>query len=177
VTPPESVPADIVDLVRWRSEWATDLALAVAGSLPELAPYMPWATPTYGLEDARTYIAGSIADWESGVNWNYAIRTPAGDVIGSTGLMTRMGPGVLEIGYWLHSGHAGRGCATAAAFALAGVGLAVAGIESVVIRHDAANAASGRVAEKAGFVRIGEVASGLDLPASSATEVRWERRA
>jgi len=112
----------------------------------------------------------------AGVNWNYAIVTRTGEVVGSTGLMTRMGPGVLEIGYWLHTGHAGRGYATAAARALADVGLVQPGVESVLIRHDAANVASGRVAEKAGFVRIAEIASTIDVPEGSGIEVRWERR-
>jgi ribosomal-protein-serine acetyltransferase len=174
MTPPESVPTDVVELVRWRTDWASGLARAVQASLPELAPYMPWATPSYGLADAETYIAASITDWESGVNWNYAIRTPSGEVIGSAGLMTRLGPGVLEIGYWLHSGHAGRGYATCAATALADVGLAVAAIDTVVIRHDAANLASGRVAEKAGFARIGALAP-ISGAGGSITDVRWER--
>jgi len=176
VTLPESVPADVVDLERWRAEWAAALASAVEASLPELAPYTPWAIPAYGIGDARTYIDASIADWDAGLNWNYAIVTRTGEVVGSTGLMTRMGPGVLEIGYWLHTGHAGRGYATAAARALADVGLVQPGVESVLIRHDAANVASGRVAEKAGFVRIAEIASTIDVPEGSGIEVRWERR-
>lgn len=171
--PPESVPTDVVDLVRWRMEWVPPLASAVAASLPELAPYMPWATPAYGLGDASTYIESSIVDWDAGTNWNYAIITRAGEVVGSTGLMTRQGPHVLEIGYWLHSAHAGHGYATAAAQALAGVGLAQPGIETVVIRHDAANVASGRVAEKAGFIRVSTHA----VPDGCGLEVRWERRA
>lgn len=134
---------------------------------------MPWATPAYGLGDARTYIDASIADWDAGTNWNYAIVTRTGEVIGSAGLMTRMGPAVLEIGYWLHSGHAGRGHATAAALALAELGLAQPGIASVLIRHDSANVASGRVAEKAGFARVAMV----DVPDGSGSDVRWERRA
>lgn len=173
MTPPETVPTDVVDLVRWRSEWASSLASAVEASLPELAPYMPWVTPAYGLDDARTYIDGSIADWGAGTNWNYAIVTRTGQVVGSTGLMTRLGPRVLEIGYWLDTGHAGRGYATAAAEALAEIGLAQPGVETVVIRHDAANLASGRVAEKAGFVRVATVA----VTDGSGLEVRWERRA
>lgn len=172
VAPPESVPADGVDLIRWRVEWASSLASAVEASLPELVPYMPWATPAYGLGDARTYINGSAVDWDAGISWNYAIRTHAGEVVGSTGLMTRLGPGVLEIGYWLQSDRAGRGYATAVARALAATGLAQPGIDAVVIRHDAANLASGRVAEKAGFARVATV----DVRDGSGVEVRWERR-
>ena len=65
--------------------------------------------------------------------------------------MTRMGPGILEIGYWVHSAYAGRGIATAAAGALAEAGAGLDGIERIAIKHDIANPASGRVAEKLGF--------------------------
>lgn len=87
-----------------------------------------------------------------------------------------MGPGMLEIGYWLHTGHTGRGYATAVARALADVGLAQPGIGTVLIRHDAANVASGRVAGRAGFVRIADIASTIDVPGGSGIEVRWQRR-
>ena len=150
VTLPESVPAGVVDLVCWRVEWAAALASAVEASLPELAP--PGSTGTTRSSPAPARSSGS------------------------TGLMTRMGPGVLEIGYWLHTGHAGRGYATAAARALADLGLAQPGIGSVLIRHDAANVASGRGAEKAGFLRIADIPSTIDVPDGPGIEVRWERR-
>jgi RimJ/RimL family protein N-acetyltransferase len=39
-------------------------------------------------------------------------------VIGSSGLMRRIGPGGLDIGYWLHPAWTGKGLATTAVAAL-----------------------------------------------------------
>jgi RimJ/RimL family protein N-acetyltransferase len=60
--------------------------------------------------------------------------------------------------------------------ALAEVGLAMPGIERVAIKHDPANPASGRVAEKAGFVKVDEVAVEARAPGQTGIEWVWERR-
>jgi RimJ/RimL family protein N-acetyltransferase len=137
---------------------------------------MPWATDEYGLAESRDYIARSVAEWDRHETFNYAILSARGEVIGSSGLMTRMGEGVLEIGYWVHTAHTGHGHATATARALADVALSLPGVDRAAIRHDPANAASARVAEKAGFVRVGEVIKEPAAPDQSGVEWVWERR-
>jgi RimJ/RimL family protein N-acetyltransferase len=87
-----------------------------------------------------------------------------------------MGEGVLEIGYWIHSARTGRGYATVVASALAEAALALPGIDRAAIRHDPANAASGRVADKAGFVHVGEVVHEPTAPGETGTHWVWERR-
>jgi ribosomal-protein-serine acetyltransferase len=173
--PPERIDLAAVTLRRWQPELAEDLQAAVEASLPELRPFMPWATDDHGIDQGREYIARSVAEWDRHENFNYAILTTDGQVIGSCGLMTRMGEGVLEIGYWVHSAHAGRGHATAVAGALADAALALPGIDRVAIKHDPANPASGRVAEKAGFAHVGEVAHEPTAPAETGTHWIWER--
>lgn len=138
-------------LKRWEPEWAGELAAAVRESLPELQPWMPWAIDTYGVTEAREYTELSVANWAKGTEFNYAIFTTVGELIGATGLMTRMGPGILEIGYWTSTPYAGRGHMTAAVKALTRVALTLPGVNRIVIKHNVANVASGRVAAKAGF--------------------------
>jgi Acetyltransferase (GNAT) domain len=75
---------------------------------------------------------------------SYAITT-ADAVVGSCGLMRRIGPGGLEIGYWLHPAYTGRGLATTAVAALMGQAFTLEDIDRVEIVHDAANTASGGV--------------------------------
>lgn len=174
--PPETIDAGPVTLRRWRPEWAAATQAAVEASLPELRPFMPWATDDHDLAASAEYIARSNREWDAGETFNYAILLDD-TVIGSTGLMTRMGPGVLEIGYWVHSAHAGKGIASAVADTLAAVGLALPGIERVAIKHDPANPASGRVAEKAGFTRAGETPAEVRAPGQTGVEWIWERRA
>lgn len=178
VAPPEQIHLQGLVLRRWRPDWADPLQAAVDASLPELRPFMPWATDDHGIEQGREYIGRSVAEWDRHENFNYAIFTADDDeqLIGSCGLMTRMGEGVLEIGYWVHSAHTGRGHATAIAGALADAALALPGIDRVAIKHDPANTASGRVAEKAGFAHVGEVAHEPTAPGETGTHWVWERR-
>src|SRR3712207_441644 len=139
--PPETINAGELVLKRWRPEWADEAATAVRESLPELRPFLPWAHDDYDADASRAFITMSVDKWVEGTEFNYAIFTTVGDLIGSIGLMTRMGPGVLEIGYWLRTPYTGRGHMTAAVNALARVALTLPGIDRVAIRHDAANAA------------------------------------
>jgi RimJ/RimL family protein N-acetyltransferase len=151
---PEMINAGQLVLKRWEPEWAAEAAAAVSESLPELKPFLPWAQDGYGVEESATFIRMSVENWAAGTEFNYAIFTTTGDLIGTIGLMTRLGPGTMEIGYWMRTAWAGRGHMTAAVSALTRVAVALPGVERVVIRYDAANKASGAVAAKAGFVEV-----------------------
>lgn len=175
--PPETIDAGDLVLRRWQPDWAGEAAAAVRESLPELKPFLPWATDGYDLDESRTFIETSASDWDKGTAFNYGIFDAAGDVVGGIGLMTRMGPGVLEIGYWTRTTRTGRGHMTAAVEALARVALALPGIERVAIRHDAANPASAAVATKAGFVEVRREDSAPEAPGETGTDVIRERRA
>jgi ribosomal-protein-serine acetyltransferase len=176
VAPPEDIDPPGLTLRRWRPEWAEALQEAVEASLPELRPFMPWATDDYGLAESRDYLSRCVAEWDRHEGFNYAILGARGEILGSSGLMTRMGEGVLEIGYWVHSAHTGHGHATVTARALADVALSLPGVDRAAIRHDVANPASGRVAEKAGFARVGEVVKEPSAPGETGVDWIWERR-
>jgi len=64
----------------------------------------------------------------------------------------------------------------ATSFATTDEGLRQPDIERVVIKNDVANEASGRVAAKAGFVRIGEEEVEAKAAAETGVHVLWERR-
>jgi ribosomal-protein-serine acetyltransferase len=170
---PETIEADPILLRRWSVDHAESLDQAINESLPELMRFMPWATADHDFDATKGYLARSCNEWESGENFNYAILTGGGDVVGSCGLMSRQGPGVLEIGYWVHSGHTGQGYATAAALALTEAGLKRPDVDRVEIHHDVENPASGRVAAKAGFVRLGPIKADIKAPADSGTHLVW----
>jgi ribosomal-protein-serine acetyltransferase len=175
--PPEMINAGDVVLKRWEPAWAEEGAIAVRESLPQLAPFLPWATDAYDVEASRAFIEKSVAEWAEGTAFNYGIFTTAGDLVGGIGLMTRMGPGVLEVGYWMRTAYTGRGYMTAAVEAVTRVGLTLPGIERVAIRHDVANAASAAVATKAGFVEVSRVEREPAAPGETGTDVIRERRA
>jgi RimJ/RimL family protein N-acetyltransferase len=78
-------------------------------------------------------------------------------VVAAVVLMRRVGPGGLELGYWVRSDRAGQGLATELAGAAAEAALALPDVERVEIHCDVANGASGRVAAKLGFTLDREV--------------------
>jgi ribosomal-protein-serine acetyltransferase len=173
---PETIDAGELLLKRWEPAYAEAAAKGVRNSLPQLKPFMPWAHDGYDVADSRSFIEQSAKEWAEGSAFYYAVFTKAGELVGSCGLMTRMGADTLEIGYWIHSGHTGRGYASAAAIAVSRVGLALPGIERMVIRHDAANPASGAVAAKAGFREVERVHRDPEAPGETGVDVFWERR-
>jgi RimJ/RimL family protein N-acetyltransferase len=154
--PDECLTEGTAELRRWRAseDTARTLAQAVTESLPELRPWMPWATPGYGVAEAREYLASCEQNWESGQEWNYAILAD-GELAGGTGLMPRIGPGGLEIGYWVHSAYRRQGLATAASAALCRAAFGLPGIDRVEIHHDVRNVASGGIPRKLGFTEVG----------------------
>ncbi|MFG1665053.1 GNAT family N-acetyltransferase [Streptomyces sp. Y7] len=102
------------------------------------------------------FLAHSAEAWASGQEYNYAI-TSGGIVVGSCGLHRRIGPGGLDIGYWLHHAWTGKGLATMAAAALAQAGRELPGIDRIEIHHDEANSASGAIARRLGFRKFDRV--------------------
>jgi ribosomal-protein-serine acetyltransferase len=172
-TPDETLCNGAVSLRRWR---AGDAGLAfrlVRESLAELRPWMPWATDGYGLDDSREYLQRCEDDWAKATAFQYLILED-GEPAGSAGLMARIGDGGLEIGYWVHPAHTGRGVATAASAALTEAALALPGIDRVEIHHDELNLASGRVPAKLGYSCLGTAESQVELaPGDSGISKVW----
>ncbi|MFI5841217.1 GNAT family N-acetyltransferase [Catenuloplanes sp. NPDC051500] len=84
------------------------------------------------------------------------VDTVSGDIVGSTGLRdTDWAAGSSEIGYGVRTDRRGRGHATEAAGAVARWALTAGGLRRIVLHARADNAASLRVAAKAGFHREG----------------------
>jgi RimJ/RimL family protein N-acetyltransferase len=171
--PCEILTSGQVALRRWRAADADTVYQVVMQSLEHLLPWMPWASG-YRRNDAVRFTAQSEQDWESGVAYQYAITTDDA-VIGSCGLMRRIGPGGLEIGYWLHPAYTGRGLATAAAAALVRQAFALPDIDRVEIVHDEANTASGGVPRRLGFTEIERRTRprGAVAPGEVGIEVVW----
>lgn len=151
--PPELVDAGPAMLRRWRAEDLEAGSEAVFASLEHLRPWMPWAVDFSRASQAE-FLVGSERDWQAGAAFNYAMLVD-GAIAGSAGLMARIGPGGLEIGYWVHQAYTRRGLATACSSALVDQAFALPGIERVQIVHDELNVASGGIPRKLGFTEIG----------------------
>src|SRR5215472_7335995 len=155
--PNELIEHAPVTLRRFRADDVDGLFHAVTESLDHLRPWMPWAAD-YSRASAEDYLAGSITSWDEGTEYNYAILTAIpGDIslAGVAGLMARIGPGGLEIGYWVHRAYARRGLATAATAALVEQAFRLPGVDRVEIVHDELNVASAGIPRKLGFTEVG----------------------
>jgi len=169
--PDEVVELGAVTLRRYRADDLDDLVRAVAESEDHLAPWLPWAAG-HSRESEAGFLAQSARDWESGTAYNYAIRT-GGAFAGGIALMTRIGPGGLEIGYWVHRAFTRRGLATAATAALVGQAFRLPGVDRVEIIHDELNVASGGVPRKLGFTEAGRRPLSEPTPGGNGIGVVW----
>ncbi|TWF95927.1 GNAT family N-acetyltransferase [Saccharopolyspora dendranthemae] len=134
---------------------AAALQRVVTESLEHLRPWMPWAEGDYPVSAAVEFIDTATRHWHSGQSYTYLITT-GGHIAGTISLEQRIGDGGLEIGYWLHPEHTGRGLMTAAARAVTEQAFALPEVRRVEIWHDAANTASRRIPERLGFACVEE---------------------
>ena len=101
----------------------------------------------------------------------------AGGVLaGGIGLMARIGPGGLEIGYWVRQAYTRRGLATAAAAALVEQAFRLPGVDRVEIVHDELNVASGGVPRKLGFTEVERAPDGPARAGRHRLGVVWRLR-
>ena len=162
-------------LRRARPSDADAFARAVAENLDHLGPWMPWATPAAA--DAavqRERLVAADATWDDGSDYEFAVLTAdERQLIGGCGLMRRIGPGGIEIGYWVHVDHTRRGHATAAALALTEAAWTLPGVERVEIHCDEANVASRAVPVRLGYRldRIDDV--GATAPGETGRSMVW----
>jgi RimJ/RimL family protein N-acetyltransferase len=135
---------------------------------------MDWLPEPQTLEQQIEWGERQLASWPAEGACNYGIFDAAdGTLLGVIGLHDRIGPGALEIGYWCHVAHTGKGVITRAARELTRIALGLEGIERVEIHCDAANALSAAVAERLGYRldRIEE--SEITAPAQSGHCMYW----
>jgi ribosomal-protein-serine acetyltransferase len=173
--PDEEIEHGQVILRRHREDDLDAIVQAVTDSAAHLRPWAPWAV-NYSRESAEEFLAGSIQGWDEGTVFNYAITirtTGAGVLTGGIGLMPRIGPGGLEIGYWVHRAYTRRGLATAASAALVEQAFRLPGVDRVEIVHDELNVASGGIPRKLGFTEVERRPMELPAPDGSGVGVVW----
>lgn len=177
VAPSMRLPAvfrgERLTLRRWMPDDEAVLGRIVTESLEHLLPWMPWARfEPLTNEARRALIEGWESEWRAGGDVTLAVM--AGDEpVGSTGLHRRLGPNALEIGYWVHVAHVGRGYATELSRVLTDAAFAIPGIERVEIHHDKANVRSAAVPRKLGFNFEGEHEREPAAPAETGAEWVW----
>lgn len=154
---PERIDLDDVVLRTYTPDDVPALARSMAETYDQLHPWLSWATPEGITEDAcRRFVEATVSQRAAGTDFNFGIfpnsSTDDGSrVLGACGLHDRIGPGVLEIGYWLHVDATGKGLMTRVAGALTDLALSRPDIERVEIHCDETNLASAAVPRRLGY--------------------------
>ena len=164
-TPPPLIELADVTLRPWTRDDAPALAQTLSASDAHLRAFTPWVVdgrvPGMSLADR---LAKHAADFAAGTEWVYGMFSPdGGEVLGGCGLYPRVGPGAVEIGYWLAVNHTGRGLATRAAEALTRVAFDVLCVDRIEIHCDRRNSASVRIPERLGYARVDAPDAPADL--------------
>jgi RimJ/RimL family protein N-acetyltransferase len=140
-----------------RSSDPRDAALlkdAIDSSLDHLRPWMPWtANEPQTLEEKTELLRGFRSEFDAGENFPYGIfSADETEQLGGTGLHPRIGPGGLEIGYFIRASATRQGIATESSAALTRASFEVCGADRVEIRIDPRNQASFGIPRKLGFL-------------------------
>jgi len=151
--PPYLIRTERLVVRCWEPRDAPLLKNALDESLDHLRPWMPWAADEpKPLEDKAELLRQFRGRFDLGEDFVFGILDRGeSEVIGGTGLHTRVGPGAVEIGYWIRASRVGQGYAREATAALTRVAFRVCGVDRVEIRIDPANAASLRIPRRLGF--------------------------
>ena len=127
---------------------------SIDSSLEHLREWMPWAADEPQTLEEKTELARYFrSNFDAGENFTYGIfDADEAELLGGSGLHPRIGPGGLEIGYWVRGSATRQGIATESSAALTRVGFEICGADRIEIRIEPRNQASMGVPRKLGFV-------------------------
>ncbi|WP_084522461.1 GNAT family N-acetyltransferase [Nocardia inohanensis] len=177
VCPPQRIELGDLLIRRWQPQDLMARFEAVTASFEHLHAWMEWLPEPMTLERQREVGERTLAGWPTADGgFLYGIFDTGGALLGAIGLHDRVGPATLEIGYWCHVAHTGRGVVTRSAAALTRIALELPGIEQVEIRCDAANERSAAVARRLGYQLERIEPRELRAPRESGRGMLWVKR-
>ncbi len=141
----ELQPGDIPHIVRYAAN-------------PRIAARTLNLPSPYTEKDAVYWINLANQGFKNGTHFIFAIRNKAGnDFIGGIGLTLEQRFNRAEVGYWLGEPFWNKGYVTEATGAVIRFGFESLGLNKITSSHFAQNPASGRVMQKNGMTREGEL--------------------
>ena len=137
----------------WAPEDAVILRSALDESDQHLRPWIPFMKDEpRTLEQSAEWLRMHRASFDMDQNYRYAVFDRGDDsLLGENMLLSRAGPGALEVGYWTTRHAIGRGAATEASSAMIKVAFELAGAGRVEIHCAPDNEPSVAIPRKLGF--------------------------
>ncbi len=142
----------------FRRRDATAIHEAVQVSLPDLAPWLPWAAEGYHRMTSHQFIRESLGAWNEGRAYDFAVRRDVAPDrhLGNVSVWWTSKANLIgEVGYWIRSDEARTGVCTEATARVLRFGFEELGMHRMVLRIAVGNRGSERVAEKLGFTLEG----------------------
>jgi len=156
---PASIETERLILRPWTEEDIPALYEAVDASRERIGAWLPWVAYYTDRSAAVTFLAQARQGWRSGASLPMAVtERGSGRILGGVGFHGTIAGapidwerGLFETGYWLREGEEGKGYMREAVRAEIRLVFEHFGGRKLVIRCDARNAHSRRVAESLGF--------------------------
>jgi RimJ/RimL family protein N-acetyltransferase len=132
---------------------ATLMIKAIEENLEHLKPWMVWAhDEPETLNEKIERLRKIRGEFDLGLDFMYGIfNLEETQLLGGTGLHTRIGPGAREIGYWIHKDFINQGLATESSAALVRVAFEIDKVKRVEIHCTPDNIRSSAIPRKLGF--------------------------
>lgn len=137
----------------WSFDDIDPMLAALEASGKELREFMVWAHAPFSRATQFQVIQNFLSQYWSGREYVFAAFGEDGSLLGGLGLhpRTALNPRALEVGYWCHSAHAGKGIITQGVRMLIALAFDWFECDRLQVSHDETNPASRRVIEKCGF--------------------------
>lgn len=137
---------------------------AVRESIAEVSRWLPWCHAAYAIDESRAWVRSRPAAWEAGNHYSFVVEDEGGRFLGSVDINhINRTHHLANLGYWVRTSASRQGVATAAARLGARFAFEALGLHRVEILMEVHNAASRRVAERAGAHFEGTLRHRLDF--------------
>jgi RimJ/RimL family protein N-acetyltransferase len=137
----------------WEPADAPALRAVLDDSGTHLRPWIPFMKDEpRSLDETAEWLRAHRANFDLDRQYRYGVfHREGGALLGENMLLSRVGPGGLEVGYWTDVDSGGKGYATEASCAMIRVGFEVAGVDRIEIHCAPGNTASAAIPQKLGF--------------------------
>lgn len=156
---------------------AAILKKSIDESIEHLKPWMPWIKFEPETAEAKTERLKNFREkFEAGEDYTFGIfNLEETEVLGSTGLHTRLEGNALEIGYWVNVHHLRKGIANETVCALTKVGFEIERLNRIEIHCDIQNKSSSKVSERCDYeLRETRKADRKDIQGNESDTMIWE---